>query len=180
MEVKMTKIEPFLRVCAILVLALTACLDGLDSQSKTLFYMERKVTFTSLNSLSALVYVASAAAVYNMLQVVRWSLLGFHKSNSKGSHIYLAWLCYLLDQLGVYIVFGATSAAMVHSAMVISGVKKFQWMKWCNKFTRFCFQIGGALACGYTACALMLLISFISAFNLFRLYLPQKFLLLKH
>ncbi|KAK9210442.1 hypothetical protein WN944_002812 [Citrus x changshan-huyou] len=79
----------------------------------------------------------------------------------------------------VYIAFGTNSAAVEHSVLALSGMKEFQWMKWCNKFTRFCFQIGGALVSGYAACALMVLATSISAFNLFRLYSSEKFLRLK-
>lgn len=86
---------------------------------------------------------------------------------------------YTFQQMVVYITFGTNSAAVEHSVLALYGMKEFQWMKWCNKFTRFCFQIGGALVCGYLACALMVLVTSISAFNLFRLYSPEKFLRLK-
>ncbi|TXG60996.1 hypothetical protein EZV62_012359 [Acer yangbiense] len=80
----------------------------------------------------------------------------------------------------VYLTFATNSAAVEHAILAITGMKEFQWMKWCNRFTRFCFQVGGAIVCGYVACALMASLTFISAFNLFRLYSPQKFLRLKH
>ncbi|KAH9653975.1 CASP-like protein 2C1 [Citrus sinensis] len=154
------KIEAFVRVCAALLLLLTACLVGLDTQSKYIFYVDRKITYKELHALGS-VFVSR------------------YLGNSKGSYRYLAWVSYLLDQMVVYIAFGTNSAAVEHSVLALSGMKEFQWMKWCNKFTRFCFQIGGALVSGYAACALMVLATSISAFNLFRLYSSEKFLRLK-
>ncbi|KDO46523.1 hypothetical protein CISIN_1g030313mg [Citrus sinensis] len=173
------KIEAFVRVWAALLLLLTACLVGLDTQSKYIFYVDRKITYKELHALGALVYVASAAAGYNLLQLGRSVFVSRYLGNSKGSYRYLAWVSYLLDQMVVYIAFGTNSAAVEHSVLALSGMKEFQWMKWCNKFTRFCFQIGGALVSGYAACALMVLATSISAFNLFRLYSSEKFLRLK-
>ncbi|KAH9805971.1 CASP-like protein 2C1 [Citrus sinensis] len=139
------KIEAFVRVWAALLLLLTACLVGLDTQSKYIFYVDRKITYKELHALGALVYVASAAAGYNLLQLGRSVFVSRYLGNSKGSYRYLAWVSYLLDQMVVYIAFGTNSAAVEHSVLALSGMKEFQWMKWCNKFTRFCFQIGGAL-----------------------------------
>ncbi|ONI27458.1 hypothetical protein PRUPE_1G088100 [Prunus persica] len=173
------KTEAFLRLCAVLVLVLTACLVGFDSQTKYLIFIYRKATFRDLKSLSVLVYVVSVAAGYNLLQLGKCSKSAWCKENLKGSNIYVAWLCFLLDQVAVYVTFGANSAALEASVLAIKGAQDFQWMKLCNKYTRFCFQIGGALACGYVACILMAWISLISAFNLFRLYSPKQFLLLK-
>jgi len=104
------------------------------------------------------------------------SYLGFvaHMNNA---HVYYCSLS--TKQLAAYTTFAAHSAALQHSVLGITGAKVFQWMKWCNRFTRFCFQIGGALTCGYIASVLMVMISFISAFNLFRLYSPKHFLRLK-
>ncbi|CAB4262258.1 unnamed protein product [Prunus armeniaca] len=138
-----------------------------------------KATFRDLKALLVLVYVVSVAAGYNLLQLGKCSKSAWYKENLKGSNIYVAWLCFLLDQVAVYVTFGANSAALEASVLAIKGAQDFQWMKLCNKYTRFCFQIGGALACGYVACILMAWISLISAFNLFRLYSPKKFLLLK-
>ncbi|CAL5385363.1 unnamed protein product [Camellia sinensis] len=52
-------------------------------------------------------------------------------------------------------------------------------MKLCDKYTRFCIQIGGALLCGYAASLSLALISILSGFSLFRLYSPKRFFLLK-
>ncbi|CAI9779642.1 unnamed protein product [Fraxinus pennsylvanica] len=78
-----------------------------------------------------------------------------------------------------YIVFAANSAAAQASMLAVTGESSFQWMKVCNRFTRFCIEIGGALLCGYFASIFMVVISSVSAYNLFRFYSPKQFLLLK-
>lgn len=82
-------------------------------------------------------------------------------------------------QAAAYTVFGATAAAVQGSTIAITGEKSFQWMKLCNRFTRFCFQIGGALICGYVAAVLMAITASISAYSLFQFYSPKRFLMLK-
>lgn len=64
--------------------------------------------------------------------------------------------------------------------LAITGSDAFQWLKVCDKFTRFCVQIGGALLCGYAASIIMALISTISAYQVFRMYSPKWFLRLKN
>ncbi|KAM7268398.1 hypothetical protein ACFE04_010564 [Oxalis oulophora] len=177
MENAIGKAEIFLRLCAILLLVLTACLVGLNSQEEVVFYVDKKVTYKDLEALVILVYVDSAAAAYNLLQLGRYS--ASFKGKSKCSYICLAWVIFLLDQIASYIVLATTAAATEHSMLVVTGVEVFQWLKWCNRFTRFCFQIGGALACSYVASGAMAFASFISAFRLFRLYSPKQFLRLK-
>lgn len=183
MDFLIQKIEAFLRLCATLVLALTAFLLGLNTQSKVIFYIRRRITFRDLNALEGLLYVVSLAAAYHLLQLSRCIFSTYClKGNLNKANKYLAWfwISYLLDQIVVYMVFAANSAALEHAVLVLTGEKDFQWMKWCDRFTRFCFQVGGALLCGYIASVLTAFITFISAFNLFRLYSPQKFLHLKH
>ncbi|KAF9662646.1 hypothetical protein SADUNF_Sadunf18G0075900 [Salix dunnii] len=180
MALEIAKVEAILRGFAILLLVSTACLVGLDSQTKFVILYEKEVTYKDLRALLVLVYVDAVAAAYNLLQLIsRCFSSAWSKGNLKGSNRYLSWACCLLDQLAAYITFAVQSAALEHSVLVITGAEVFQWMKWCNRFTRFCFQIGGALTCGYTASVLMAMISFISAFNLFRLYSPKYFLRLK-
>ncbi|KAJ4827791.1 hypothetical protein Tsubulata_021265 [Turnera subulata] len=177
---KITKVEAFLRPLAMILLVATACLVGLDTQTKYIIYYNKTVTYRDLKALWVLVYVTSIAAAYNLLQLSRCYFSARYQENLKGSRKLLAyWSCFALDQLAVYITFATTSAAMEHSILVLTGMDDFQWMKWCNRFTRFCFIIGGSLLCGYLASFLMVTLSFISAFNLFRLYSPKQFLTLK-
>ncbi|OAY31916.1 CASP-like protein 2C1 [Manihot esculenta] len=180
MELGTPKIQNFLRLCSILLLILAACLVGFDSQTKSIVYLEKKVSYKVLQAFPTLVYVDAVAAAYNLLQLIsRISFLSEYKGSFKSSYRYVYWCCYLVDQIAVYITFAASSAALEQSVLVLTGAEALYWMKWCNKFTRFCFQIGGALFCNYAACALMAFISSISAFNLFRLYSPKHFLVLK-
>ncbi|EOY31806.1 hypothetical protein QUC31_019653 [Theobroma cacao] len=179
MEFSIQKTEAFLRLCAILLLVLTACLVGFDSQTKVIFYVEKKASFKDLRALIGLVYITSLAAAYNLVQLSCYSFSARRKGSSPQSYKYLAWLRYVLDQAAVYVVFAGNFAAFEHALLVVTGEQNFQWMKWCNKYTRFCFQIGGSLLCGCVASLVMVFIASISAFNLFRLYSPKKFLLLK-
>ncbi|XP_004309969.1 PREDICTED: CASP-like protein POPTRDRAFT_578614-like [Fragaria vesca subsp. vesca] len=134
-----------------------------------------------VSGLLVLVYVDAVVAGYNLLRLIAKFPMsaGLVKENPKGSNVYVAWLSLLLDQIAVYVAFGANSAAFQAALVALKGIPEFQWMKLCNKYSRFCFQIGGALSCGYLACLLMILISFITAFKLFRLYSPKKLFVLK-
>ncbi|KAL3532838.1 hypothetical protein ACH5RR_006359 [Cinchona calisaya] len=155
-----------LRLLATSLLVLTACLVALDSETKIVFdVIVKKATFRDLNILFVLVWIDSAAAAYNVLQVLRCCVFSGPKVDKN-----LAWLCYLLDQAVAYIVFATSSAALQGSLFAVTGNSHFQWMKLCNIFTRFCFQIGGALICGFVACLVLLAISSVSAYTLFRLY----------
>lgn len=179
MELGIKKVEALLRLCAILILVLTGCLVGLDSQTKVVFYVEKKASFKDLRALIGLMYITSLAAAYNLLQLSYYSFSAWCKGSSVESNRYLAWLSYVLDQAAVYVVFAGNLAAFEHSLLVETGENNFQWLKWCNTYARFCFQIGGSLLCGCVASLIMVFIASISAFNLFRLYSPKKFLLLK-
>ncbi|XP_022731704.1 CASP-like protein XL3 [Durio zibethinus] len=179
MELGIQKIEAILRLCAVLILVLTVCLVAFDSQTKVIFYIEKKASFKNLRALVGLVYITSLAAAYNLLQLSCYSFSACCKGISVQSYTYLAWLRYVLDQAAVYVVFAGNLAAFEHALLVVTGEENFQWLKWCNKYTRFCFQIGGSLLCGCVASLIMFFIASISAFNLFRLYSPKKFLLLK-
>ncbi|KAI6682560.1 hypothetical protein NL676_036441 [Syzygium grande] len=175
------KIEALLRVCAILLLVLTACLVAMDAQTKLIVYTyAKKATFRDLNALPVLVYIDGVVAGYNLLQLSRCSVSACYKREIQSPLLKnLSWVHFLLDQVAVYIVFATTAASTQASLLAVTGSKAMQWMKLCNRYTRFCFQIGGALLCGYAACIVLALTSFLSAYNLFRLYSPTKFLQLK-
>ncbi|XP_050272551.1 CASP-like protein 2C1 [Quercus robur] len=177
--VGIAQVNVYLRVSAVLFYVLTACLVGLDSQTKIIFFVARKATYRDLEAFGILVYVDSAAVVYNLLQLCKGLISARFEGNLKGAYIYISWIGFLLDQLAAYITFAANSAAFEASVLAVTGAEEFQWMKLCNRFTRFCFQMGGALLCGYVASILMALISFISAYNLFSNYSSKRFLRLK-
>ncbi|XP_073016808.1 CASP-like protein 2C1 [Primulina eburnea] len=182
MNIIMSRKEILLRTGAIVFLVLTSCLMGFNHQTKLLFnVVTKKATFRDLNALFVLVWIDTAAAAYNMMQLLfrGYFMCGSNKDLSRTSYLYLTWGFYILDQAVVYMVFAAASSAVQGSMLAVTGEKRFVWMKLCDKFTRFCFQIGGGLVCGFFAIFLMAIISFISAFNLFRLYSPKQFLLPK-
>nr|XP_004242688.1 CASP-like protein 2C1 [Solanum lycopersicum] len=174
------RVEFLLRLLAILLLVLTACLVGFDSQTKVVFLtVQIKANFKYLGALSVLVWIDAAAAIYNVLQLLRCFFIATSKVDIKQISHKNYWFFFLLDQVVVYIVFAANSAAIEASAIALIGIKSLQWMKICNRFTRFCIQIGAALILGYIAVLILFLVSSISAFQLFRLYSPKHFLKLK-
>ncbi|KAK8478098.1 hypothetical protein V6N13_144626 [Hibiscus sabdariffa] len=179
MEMGIQKTEALLRLTAISLLVLTACLVGFDSQRKVIFYIDKKASFKDLRALVGLVYITSLAAAYNLVQLSCSSFSARCKRSSLQSCRYLAWLRFILDQAAVYVVFAGNLAATQHALLVVTGEDEFQWLKWCNKYTRFCVQIGGSLLCGFVASLAMIFIASISAFNLFRLYSPTHFMRLK-
>ncbi|XP_057787589.1 CASP-like protein 2C1 [Salvia miltiorrhiza] len=175
------KRETWLRIMSMFLLALTACLVGFDSQTKVIFYTYKKTaTFHVLDVLYVLVWIDVAAAAYNLLQLITsYKFQSYFTKDLTASYRYVAWGIFLLDQAAAYAVFGVTAAAVQGSTLAITGEKSFQWMKLCNRFTRFCIQIGGALICGYIAAVLMVITASISAYSLFRIYSPKRFLMLK-
>ncbi|KAJ0677137.1 putative casparian strip membrane protein [Helianthus annuus] len=176
------RMEAFLRVCVILLLLTTACLVRFDSQTSLIFpSYSRTASFRDMNALFVLVFIDIAAAGYNLIQlVIRCMLISSpQKQDMRGSYKHLAWFSFLLDQAVVYMIFAANSASLLASVYALNGEHHLFWMKLCSKFNRFCTQIGGALLCSYVAFLLMAVVSFLSAYGLFRHYSPKTFLVLK-
>jgi uncharacterized protein (TIGR01569 family) len=69
-----------------------------------------------------------------------------------------------------YLTFAVTVAAAQSCLIALDGAQALQWNKVCNIFTRFCQQVAGSLACSMLAAAGTVVLSAISARNLFRLY----------
>ncbi|KAH7853303.1 hypothetical protein Vadar_001006 [Vaccinium darrowii] len=120
------KTEYLLRISAISLLVLTACLVGFDAQTKLIFHsFHRTASFRDMNALVVLVWVDSVAAGYNLLHLLAGtSICSRIKRNNnpvKVSHPYLAWVCFLLDQATVYVVFAANSAATEASFLAVTG-----------------------------------------------------------
>ncbi|KAL5699235.1 hypothetical protein ACHQM5_030168 [Ranunculus cassubicifolius] len=176
MEFKSSKLHLLLRLSSVILCVSTALIVGLDQQTKPILAtIERKATAKDLKALWDLMIIESVAACYNLLQLS----LALNIRVGGQNHVKLAWICFFLDQVVVYVSFGATSAAAQASVIAVTGVTSFQWMKLCKIYTRFCVQIGIGLACGYGASLLMALVSSVSAFNLFRFYSSTEFLVLK-
>ncbi|XP_077217390.1 CASP-like protein 2C1 [Tasmannia lanceolata] len=180
MENKILKTEGFLRL-SIFVLAVTgACLVGLDTQTKEVFLsIKRKATDRDLKALVVVVIVDAITAGYSFIQLSKSVIFAWFKENPGRYNPSLSWVCFLLDQMVAYICFGANAAGTQASLLAVTGATRFEWMKLCNIYTRFCDQIGGGLFCGTMASLLMAIVTSISAFRLFRLYSPHQFLLPK-
>ncbi|KAL4397661.1 hypothetical protein HN51_002175 [Arachis hypogaea] len=181
MELRMARGETSLRISAIVMLVLTACLVAFDTQTKVIMLsIEKKATYKDMKALRMLVYVTSAAAGYNVLRLCKHTTtVSCSEKINKGSNIYMAWILFLLDQMAVYVTFGTNCATLEGSMLALTGSEALQWLKVCNRFTRFCDQIGAAVLCGYAASILMALISTVSAYKVMRMYSPQRFLSLK-
>ncbi|KAI5675381.1 hypothetical protein M9H77_06331 [Catharanthus roseus] len=176
---KLQKQGVLLRITATALLILTLLLVRFNTQTKVLFLtLVKKATYRDLDPLFVLVWVDLAAAAYNVVHVL---ICFFFPIKEELGTIYrsLAWASYLVDQGVVYLVFAANSAATEASLLAVKGSNSFQWMKVCNRFTRFCYQVGGALFCGLLASIVLALVSSLSAYRLFRLYSTKQFLLLK-
>ncbi|GAA0159834.1 hypothetical protein LIER_16529 [Lithospermum erythrorhizon] len=180
MGVKIMSKEVVLRILAVVFLILTSCLVGFDSQTKVIFFtISKKATFRDLDVLVHLVEVASVAAGYNVIQIIRCLVPSGSPEKLVSSYWYLPWLSMLLDQAIAYIMFATNTAALQGCLFALNGESSLQWMKLCDKFGRFCHQIGGAIFCGYIAILFMAIISSLSAFSLFRLYSAKRLLVLK-
>ncbi|KAL8223500.1 hypothetical protein R6Q57_018975 [Mikania cordata] len=180
-EMNTMRIEAFLRVWVSLLLLTAACLIRFDTQTSLIFISySRTATFKDLNALFVVVFIDIAAAGYNVIHLVIRGLISSHlKQDMRGSYKHFAWFFFLFDQVVAYMILAANSACLMGAILGITGEHHLVWMKLCNKFTRFCFQIGGALFCGYVAFLLMAMVSSLSAYGLFRHYSPKIFLVLK-
>ncbi|KAH9623692.1 hypothetical protein KSS87_003852 [Heliosperma pusillum] len=175
-NISLTKVEVFMRLFAFLTLFLAALITVIDSESKMLFgYYKQTASYKLVTIARMYVYVHFIGAGYSLFQFVRClaltsdqgDQLSFSRHTQKWSH-------FSLDQVLVYLVFATNCAISDVAYIVLAGSEAFQWMKLCNKFTRFCVQIGGAIFCGLTATVLLVVISGISTFNLFRWYSPNS------
>ncbi|KVH93649.1 Uncharacterized protein family UPF0497, trans-membrane plant [Cynara cardunculus var. scolymus] len=146
------RVEAFLRVCATLLFITTACLVRLDTQTSLIFTsFSRTATFRDMNALLSTLFTFETR-YDDFIQA---------------------------SCLALFLIRSATSAALTASLLALTGEHDLFWMKLCNKFNRFCTQIGGAMLCGYTAFIFMVMVSSLSAFGLFRHYSPRSFLDLK-
>ncbi|KAG9138271.1 hypothetical protein Leryth_001485 [Lithospermum erythrorhizon] len=99
MGVKIMSKEVVLRILAVVFLILTSCLVGFDSQTKVIFFtISKKATFRDLDVLVHLVEVASVAAGYNVIQIIRCLVPSGSPEKLVSSYWYLPWLSMLLDQ----------------------------------------------------------------------------------
>ncbi|XP_074275835.1 CASP-like protein XL3 [Silene latifolia] len=176
-NISLTKIEVLMRLFAFVTLFLAALIVVVDSESKMIFgYYKQTASYKLVTIARMYVYVHFIGAGYSLFQFVRCLAL---TTDDQGDHLTFSshmqkWTHFSLDQVMVYLIFATNCAISEIADMVLMGSEVFQWMKLCNKFTKFCVQIGGAILCGLTATLLLAVISGISTFNLFRWYSPNS------
>ncbi|KAG0492689.1 hypothetical protein HPP92_006087 [Vanilla planifolia] len=149
-----------------------AALIASDSQVRTIFSMEKRASFTNMKVLQFLVVANGVAAGYSLLQGFRCVV-----GAMKGSLVFnkgLAWGIFAGDQVMAYVTLSAVAAAAQSAVLGQFGQPEMQWMKICNLYSKFCTQVGEGLGSAFIASMAMIVISCISAFNLFRLYGGRK------
>ncbi|KAJ4810624.1 CASP-like protein [Rhynchospora pubera] len=170
---RVVKVEGALRFVCMVLAAMTAMLMGLNAQTKTVFFIQRKASAKDIEALWILTMATAAAAGYNFLQLLRCIYLSVQKESSCCSNRAVAWLCFVLDQAAVYAIFATTLAALQGAMIALTGIHSLQWSKLCNIYTRYCVQVGGSLFCSFMASLAMALVALVSAYRLFRLYPSQ-------
>ncbi|XVF28042.1 hypothetical protein REPUB_Repub14bG0161300 [Reevesia pubescens] len=157
-------------ICGLSVL--TAVLVGTDTQVKEIFSIQKKARFTDMKALVFLVVANGVAATYSLGQVVR-CVVGM----VRGSVLFskpLAWVIFSGDQAMTYLTVAAVGAAAQSAVFAKLGQAELQWMKICNMYGKFCNQVGEGIAIALLVSISMVVLSCISAFNLFRLYGGNK------
>jgi len=116
-----------------------------------------------------LVVVTGVAAGYSLLQAARCCCCcgGLQPPARRRA---LAWCVFSCDQALAYAVLAALAAALQASVIAKRGQPELQWMGICAMYGAFCRQAGAGLASAVAAGLAAVLVAFISAFNLFRLY----------
>ncbi|KAL6207242.1 PREDICTED: CASP-like protein 2B1 [Fragaria vesca subsp. vesca] len=145
-----------------------ALLVATDTQVKEIFMVKKKAKFTDMKALVFLVIVNGIAAAYSLLQALRCVV-----SMIKGIVLFskpLAWMIFSADQVVAYVAVAEVGAAAQSAALAKLGQSELQWMKICNMYDKFCTQVGEGIAISVLVGLSTILISCISAFNLFRLY----------
>ncbi|KAJ4731011.1 CASP-like protein [Rhynchospora pubera] len=98
---RVVKVEGALRFVCMVLAAMTAMLMGLNAQTKTVFFIQRKASAKDIEALWILTMATAAAAGYNFLQLLRCIYLSVQKESSCCSNRAVAWLCFVLDQAAV-------------------------------------------------------------------------------
>ncbi|RLN30579.1 hypothetical protein C2845_PM05G16560 [Panicum miliaceum] len=167
-ERKVRVAELALRALLCGLAALAAALVATDAQTRTFFSFQKKATFRDMKAMVFLVVATGVAAGYSLLQAARCCCCGgLHQPTRRRA---LAWCVFSCDQALAYAVLAALAAALQASVIAKRGQPELQWMGICAMYGAFCRQAGGGLASAVGAAVAAVLVAFISAFNLFRLY----------
>lgn len=73
-----------------------------------------------------------------------------------------------------YVTVAALAAAAQSAVFAKLGQPELQWMRTCNIYEKFCNQVGEGIATSVFVSLSAVIVSCISAFNLFRLYGGNK------
>ncbi|XP_074590935.1 CASP-like protein 2B1 [Curcuma longa] len=159
--------------CAITVFGvLTASLTASNAQTREFFSLQRTARFTDMKALVFMVATTGVVAGLSLIHVLRCAF-----SMAKGSVLLdmpLAWAIFSVDQAMAYLTLAAVSAAMQASVLGKFGQPELQWMKVCDLYAKFCKRGEEGLVCAVLVCVCMVVVSSMSAFNLFRLYGKSK------
>ncbi|OAY66358.1 CASP-like protein 2B1 [Ananas comosus] len=169
-RVKVAEVVLRCLICGLGVIA--AALVGTDSQVRRIFSLEKRARFTDMKALVFLVIANGVAAGYSLFQGVRCVI-----SMMRGSVLLnkpLAWAIFSCDQMMAYVALAAVAAAAESAVLGQFGQAELQWMKICNLYSKFCTRVGEGIVSAFLVSISMVTISCISAFNLFRLYGPNK------
>ncbi|VVA30661.1 PREDICTED: CASP [Prunus dulcis] len=119
-----------------------------------------------------LVIVNGIIAAYSLVQVLRCVV-----SMVRGNVLFskpIAWIIFSGDQVMAYVSVAAVGAAAQSAVFAKLGQSELQWMKICNMYDKFCNQVGEGIASALLVSLSTVVLSCISAFNLFRLYGGNK------
>ncbi|OEL18283.1 CASP-like protein 2U1 [Dichanthelium oligosanthes] len=170
-ERKVKVAEVSLRALLCGLAALAAALVATDSQTRTFFSFDKKATFTDMKAMVFLVVASGVAAGYSLLQAARCCVAVARGTGSTPLlSRALAWCVFSCDQALAYVLLAAVAAALQASVIAKRGQPELQWMGICGMYGAFCRQAGGGLASAVAAGLAAVLLAFLSAFNLFRLY----------
>ncbi|KAK9151297.1 hypothetical protein Syun_009606 [Stephania yunnanensis] len=160
-------------VCGLGVLA--AVLIGSDTQVRVIFSVQKKARFTDMKALVVLVIADGIVAAYSLIQCLRCVV-----SMIRGSVLFnrpLAWIIFSGDQalqVMAYVMLAAVAAAAQSAVFAKLGQPELQWMKICDMYGKFCNEVGEGIASALVVSLSMVVVSCLSAFNLFRLYGGNK------
>lgn len=163
--------EVILRFVMFALALVAAVRVGTDTQTRTIFTIEKKAKFSDMKALVFLVVINGIVAAYSLLQGLRCVLSMYTQSPLTSKP--LAWLIFALDQTIAYFSIAAAAAAAESAYLAERGQNEFQWMKVCIFYEKFCHQIGEGLVSTFLVSLSMATVSGISAYHLFRLYGPK-------
>jgi len=166
---KRLKIGEVILRFAMLALALVAAIRvGTDTQTRTIFTIEKKAKFSDMKALVFVVVMNGIVASYSLMQGLRCILSICTQSPLTSKP--LAWLIFALDQTMAYFSLAAAAAAAESAYLAENGQTEFQWMKVCFLYEKFCHQIGEGLVSTFLVSLSLAIVSGMSAYHLFRLY----------